>query len=488
MPAPRRPWEKKYWVTMAIAVVSLIPFIIITTAAGLLGQQIGPALHLNPTELHVLAGLAIAGYAFGALLGGDLTQRVSQRRLFLLCEALFIVGAALAAAAGGGGMYGTGRILQGFATGLLLVAALPPVIRQFAAGRMPVTAAAVNIGFFGATTAGPVIGGAIVAMHAWRWMYAGFAGVGAVVLIAAWLTLPNQPRPNPGLRFDRLGMGLALAATALPFWAAGELTGHPFASLIFIGPLAAGLGCMIALILLEYHQEEPVAPVKLMWHSYPVAGTLVAMMAGAAFVAYLELGEEFLREVQGWGAQAAGNAVWPDIAGLLVISVFLGLLITRRWLPLLILGGLIALIRAGVMLLRLGGPHSGRQIAAATVLLGLGAGATVGPGLWMAAFSLPAKMVGRTLALVELVRSETDFILAPVLLRVARDASHGAELTPGGVQTGVAWTLGILTGATILIVFLHLKARGGLPRPDLEKWLANQGPALQSPPLLRAVR
>lgn len=478
-----RPWEGNYWATLAVAVVALIPFILITTATVPLDPQVRRALHATSTALHVVSGLAIAGYAFGALLGGDITQRFPQRRLFLLFTGLFIVGSGLAAAAPGAGIYGTGRILQGFATGLLLVAALPPVIRQFPPARMPVTAAAVNIGFFGAVTAGPLIGGAVAAAHAWRWMFAGFGAVAAVVLWAAVRTLPTRPAFQPGRKFDLLGMGLALAATALPFYAAAQLTSHPFSSSRFWAPLVAGLASMLALILVEYHLPDPVAPVKRMWHSFPITGTLVAMMAGAAFVAFLELAQAYLLQVRRLPAQTAGLALWPDVAGLLVISVFLGLLITRRYLPLLILGGLIALLGAGVVLRHLSDPHAVARISAASALLGLGAGATVGPGLWIAGFSLPAKMVGRILALVELVRSETDFILAPVLMRVARDGSHGAALTAAGVERGIVWTLAILAGASVFIVILHLASRGGLPRPDLAAWLQRDQPALPALPL-----
>ena len=55
--------------------------------------------------------------------------------------------------------YGVGRVLQGLMTGLLLVIALPPVIQRFPPPRMPTTAAAINIGFFGAVTVGPLLGG-----------------------------------------------------------------------------------------------------------------------------------------------------------------------------------------------------------------------------------------------------------------------------------------------------------------------------------------
>jgi hypothetical protein len=63
-------------------------------------------------------------------------------------------------------------------TGLLLVIALPPVIQRFPAQRMPTTAAAINIGFFGAVTVGPLLGGITAYGHAWRTFYAALGALG----------------------------------------------------------------------------------------------------------------------------------------------------------------------------------------------------------------------------------------------------------------------------------------------------------------------
>jgi exo-1,4-beta-D-glucosaminidase len=120
-----RPFEGSYGVSLTLAVPALCPFIVVSTAYALFLRQAAANLGTERTALEVVSGLANAGYAFGALLGGDLMQRFRQRRLFLLCEGLFIAGCVLSGVAGGIVAYGSGRVLQGFATGLLLVVALP---------------------------------------------------------------------------------------------------------------------------------------------------------------------------------------------------------------------------------------------------------------------------------------------------------------------------------------------------------------------------
>lgn len=89
-------------------------------------------------------------------------------------------------------------------------------------------------------------------------------------------------------------------------------------------------------------------------------------------------------------------------------------MIRSRYLPVFVLAGMLSLIGAAAALARLGSADPHKIITAVALLLGFGAGATVSPALWVAGFSLPSKMVGMIFALVELVRSVADFILAPV--------------------------------------------------------------------------
>ena len=81
--------------------------------------------------------------------------------MLLITETVLIAGWILAAAAPGIIVYGTGFVLSGFATGMLLVIALPPAIRQFPPERVPLSAAFINVAFFGAIATGPLLGGLV---------------------------------------------------------------------------------------------------------------------------------------------------------------------------------------------------------------------------------------------------------------------------------------------------------------------------------------
>lgn len=482
-----RPFQGNYAASLISAIVALSPFIVVTTAYALFLRQVEHDVRASRTALSIIAGLAVAGYAFGALLGGDLVQRFRQRSMFFFAEALFAIGCLLSAVAHAPPTYAAGRILSGFSTGLLLVVALPPVIQKFPASKLPLSVIAINIGFFGAVCIGPLLGGWVDAGNHWRWFYGALGAIAVANLLLAVMTLPEQPPFNPGMRFDFLAVLLGFAGVVLPFWASGELVGHGFASLRFAAPMFVGLVCFTVLLLVEYHQKEPLSPVKMMTNTHSITGTLVAMIGGGVFVSFLELGETFHMQVAHQSPLATGIMFWPLVPGALISAALFGTILRTRFIPILVLAGMACVVGGGAILLFLS-PHGSRTLTlVASGLLGLGAGATVSPGLFIAGFPLSSQIIGRVFALVELVRSLSDYIIAPVLMQIAREAS-GGKLDTHGTRLSVWIALWLVVAFTAFGTTLYVLGRGGLPKPDLDGWLAHKGPAIKPTPLLARLR
>ena len=467
-------------------VLALSPFLVVTTGFVFLSPVIAHHLGTSRTTIQVFDGLAIAGYAFGALLGGDIVQRFSQRTLFVICESGFVVGSLTAAVATEPIAFGAGHVLQGFATGLLLVIAVPPLVNRYPARRMRTTAAFIDIGFFGAVTAGPLLGGPAAAAGHWRWFLGGVALVGAANLALGLVVLQHTEPMNPGFPMDRSALSLALVATVLPFLATSWVDPTPFSSPLFIVPLTVGLTALVVLLFSQYHKREPLSPVRTMSNTIPVAGTIVAAVAGGAFVSFLELGQQYLLTTVHESPTHVGLLYWPMVLGTIVASVALAMLLRTRFLPHLVLAGMTCIAAGGAVLFA-GRGGGDIVILISAALLGTGAGATVSPALWMAAFALPAMMVGRTFALVELVRSVADFVLAPVILAIAVTIGTAGSRWVG-VATALWVTLGVTIGGLGVVVGLYLVGRPPSRAPDLESWLEGESPALASPRIGAVVR
>ncbi|MGH8214664.1 MAG: hypothetical protein ACREPZ_03090, partial [Rhodanobacteraceae bacterium] len=99
-----------------------------------------------------------------------------------------------------------------------------------------------------------------------------------------------------------------------------------------------------------------------------------------------------------------------------------------------------------------------------------------------------SKMVGRVFALVELVRSLADYVITPVIMKIARVRSHLPPLDWPGVQRATVITLWLTVGLIVLVVALWMAGGAGLPVPDIKTWIGGNKPAVESPPLLDRLR
>jgi hypothetical protein len=88
-----------------------------------------------------------------------------------------------------------------------------------------------------------------------------------------------------------------------------------------------------------------------------------------------------------------------------------------------------------------------------------------------------SQLLGRAFALVELLRSEAAFAVAPVVLAVAGLASDPAT----GARIGLTVTLALAVVGLASGVLIPALSGARLRRPDLEAWLDRGEQALASP-------
>ncbi len=473
-----------YFLAVALSLLALSPFIVLTTATSAVTDLIAHTLHTSAGTLEIGSGMSNAGYALGAVVAADLAQRFVQRHLFLVYEAVFVAASLLAAFAPNAPLYLVGHVLQGMATGLLLVAALPPLILRFPPSRLPLTVAFVNIGLFGAIALGPFLGNVFANIGQWRWLFVAAAVLGTLGWIAAWLGYDAWPPMNPDLPVDKPVFPLAIGATFLPFLGSALAGRVGFGSPWFWGPIAVGVLALLTLIVHEYrHRREPLMPVLALSSSLPVSGTVGAMLGGGAFVAALALIARTQAE-RGVPLLSAGLQLLPLVAGVAVSSVLFRRYITRSGLPLLAASGLIAIIAGiGVALSVAWSADPAWCIPIAAVLLGFGAGSAVAPALFLAGLGVESQKIGRAFALIELLRSEAAFLIAPVLLVLA---AHIGGLA--GIREALFLSLGIAVLGLFLAIFVYVASGTRRHDPEIDAWLGGDGAALHSPKLLARVR
>ena len=476
------PLAGSYPAAAALVVCALIPYLALSTALTPLTPIISKSVGLSQQAMELTFGMANAAYAFGTVAAVQFAVHLRGRRMLFLYALLFVIGSVLAAGAWTPGLFVAGHIVQGLCTSLMLIAAVPPLVIGWPSSKMPWTGATMNMCIFGAVALGPVIGGVQAGANDWRPLFWVVAGIGLLALIFVVLTFEDQEPQDRSAPWDWVAQGLAGVGCAAAFFGASELQTHPFVSTIVLVPLLAGLALIVLLVAYEYHAEDPLMPMRSLASTFPVAGIIVAITAGAASVAIVELVQMALQSKM--SPVHLGMLFWPEFGAAIATAAAFGLLFRTRFVALLAFLGLL-MLAAGAAVFT--GVTSGGDavVLVGSGLVGLGVGASVSPALFTAGFSLKNEQLPRVFALIELLRGVAAFMIGPILLHVAQTVGGNPQ---SGTKTAIWICLGIALAGAAISALVVLLGRARLQSADLDTWLEGEGPAIHSPPLFAAVR
>jgi nucleotide-binding universal stress UspA family protein/MFS family permease/DNA-binding CsgD family transcriptional regulator len=483
-PEPIRPGPLagRYAPAAVMVVLFLVPYLALSSALLPLTPVIAAQLHVSLQTMSLGYGLANAGYAVGTVLAVQIAQRLPQRRMMVVYAGLLVIGSVLAAAATGPAMFIVGHVLQGLCTSLLLIAATPPLILGYPAAKLRSTAVIFNLCIFGAVAAGPLIGGAQASFHAWRPLFWIVAGIALAALLMSLLTFQDAPPADPSAPRDPAAIGLAATGSVAAFWGAAELLTHRFLDPVAVIPLLAGLALIVALVVYEYRARHPLLILRSLTTTIPVTGIVVAMCAAAAATSATALTATVL--APHYTPLHLGLLFVPELAAAIVTAIVFGAVFSTRLIHYYALTGM-AILAAGVLVLRAAVPPNSALTLAGSALVGIGIGASVVPALFLAGYSLRSASIQRVFAILELLRALAAFLIAPILLHFAVTLTG---LRSPAMSTALWICFGLSAGGAVAGVLLYLLGRVRPPAPALERWMGGQEPAWESPPLLAALR
>lgn len=230
----------------------------------------------------------VSGYAvmFAAFLApaGRIADSIGRRNVLLWSLGLFTIASLVCGVAPSIGWLIAGRFLQGAAAGGMIPAALGLILSTTPRERIAraiATWSAVS-GF--SAVVGPAVGGALLRVLDWRWVFFVNLPIGAALLVGGLAVLPAQVR-GIGSRLPdaigsiALGLGIAGVVSALT---EGERWG--WWDVRTIGLAAVGLLLIGVTILRSRAHEAPAIDLAL-WRSgtYTIAGLGLAMFSANMF-------------------------------------------------------------------------------------------------------------------------------------------------------------------------------------------------------------
>jgi MFS family permease len=472
------PLADNYWAAVALVILALTPFLVLTSAVSSLNELIAASVHLSEAELQMTTGMANAAYCFGTVLSIQLVTRVRPRRLLVLFVIGFIFASVAVAWAPTAGVFIAGRVLQGFTTALMLIAAVPPLVIGWPRERLRPTAMTMNLAVFGAVALGPVAGGVAAGLETWRTLFWVSAALGLGALAFVLLTYEDAEAQDPDAPIDVVSLTLAGFGTAAAFFGASELTAHAFGAPIVLIPMLVGVGLIVTLLVHQYQVDDPLMPVEKLASTIPVAAILIAMCAAAASVGLIGLASSAL-ELRKVDPTHGAMLFWPEFGGAVATAVMFGVIIFSRWVAALAFAGLAILVGAAAVL---SGVATGSDalVLVGSGAVGVGVGASVAPALFTTGFTLPSPELPRVFALIELLRGAAAFLAGPLLLHMSETVGASPA---AGIEAAVWVVFGITLVGLVAALAIWTVGRARLQRPDIEAWLKGEEGAIESTPL-----
>ncbi|MGL3149006.1 MDR family MFS transporter [Microbacterium sp. A82] len=261
---------------------------------------------------------------------GRLADSYGHRWLYLSAVAAFTLGSLGAGLSVDFWSLVAWRSVQGIGGGGLMVLSMAIIGMLVEPRARAKFMAPLNVIFAVSAVLGPLIGGLVVDQLSWPWVFHINVPVGALCIAVGVFAL-RLPSPVQRVRMDIAGMIALVFVTVSVLLAIEQVSAYgmlppsPLASASIIVAVVS----TIAFVMIERRAAAPVMPLGLFRDRQFFLSTAVGFILGFVLIAVLSFMPTVLQMGKGQSAAVAGLLITPMNGGWIVVSLIVGVLVSR---------------------------------------------------------------------------------------------------------------------------------------------------------------
>ena len=299
-PDPRR------WQALALVCVAFFMTVLDVSIVNVALPSIKESLNVNESSLQwVLIAYTIT---FGGLLllGGRAADLLGRRRMFMVGMTIFAAASLACGLAGSIGVLIAARAVQGVGAAIISPATLSIITTTFEEGAERNKA----LGIWGAmggsgAAAGVLFGGILTKYAGWEWVFFVNVPVGVLVL-ALTRSVVRESRVTGMKGFDVAGAVTITGSLALLVYAISKAPDVGWGSARTIGFLVASAVLLVAFIVIEKRQANPMVPFRIFRTKTVTGANVAGFLLGAVVFANFFLLTLYVQQVLGYSALKTG--------------------------------------------------------------------------------------------------------------------------------------------------------------------------------------
>ncbi|MDE0814328.1 MAG: DHA2 family efflux MFS transporter permease subunit [Alphaproteobacteria bacterium] len=299
------------WLATITGLLAFFTMVFSSTMVNVAIPHVMGSFGVGQDKAQFLSTAFLATTVTSLLLNSWFIAKIGQRPAFTLCLLIFFVGSAICAFSPTLDMIIFGRVLQGFAAGIIQPMVMVVLFQVFPPERRGLAMAMFSMGVVFALGLGPALGGITIDVLNWRYIFLVPIPPALLSLLLGFKFLPDRPQSGPAGPFDFIGYAMMCAAVFSLMTIIGSGQRDGWGSNVILTLALVLVASTVGFILSQRRAQSNLLDLRLFKNVRFATAISISFLFGFGSFATVYIFPVFTQIVQGFSATEAGFLLLP---------------------------------------------------------------------------------------------------------------------------------------------------------------------------------